>query len=191
LQPVTIGSAADHAFQQVRDESVDAWVEKAISAHAGDMDAASCRQISQYIVERRLWCGAEQSGKWDAMQRRLRSRIQKGGTVTSKFQNDVCDALRTFLRLDCIEEWEEPRSRYTVDIWLPRLEIGIEVDGPYHYARGTREPLGSTLLKRRQLRDLGMRVVTVPYWEWEETCGREEARADYLRAKIEETRQHP
>jgi hypothetical protein len=175
----------------VRDESVDAWVEKAISAHAGDMDAASCRQISQYIVERRLRGGREQSGKWDAMQRRLRDRIQRGGAVTSKFQRDVCDALRTSLSLDCVEEWEEPRSGYTIDIWLPRLEIGIEVDGPYHYARGTRQPLGSTLLKRRQLRDLGMRVVAVPHWEWEEGCGREEDRAEYLRGKIEQARCHP
>ena len=41
--------------------------------------------------------------------------------------------------------------------------LGIEVDGPFHFV--DRAPNGATLLKRRQLRHLGWRLVSVPYWE--------------------------
>ena len=44
--------------------------------------------------------------------------------------------------------------------------VGVEVDGPFHFI--CREPNGATLLKRRQLRHLGLRLVSVPYWEWDE-----------------------
>ena len=34
--------------------------------------------------------------------------------------------------------------------------------------QGGSEPTGSTLLKRRQLGQLGVTVVSVPYWEWDD-----------------------
>ena len=44
-------------------------------------------------------------------------------------------------------------------------KVGIEVDGPSHFVN--REPTGSTLLKRRQVSTLDyIRIVSVPYWEW-------------------------
>jgi hypothetical protein len=45
-------------------------------------------------------------------------------------------------------------------------QVAIEVDGPSHYVG--REPKGATLLKRRQLRHWGWRLVSTPYWEWAE-----------------------
>jgi hypothetical protein len=44
--------------------------------------------------------------------------------------------------------------------------IAIEVDGPSHFVG--REPSGATLLKRRQLRHFGWKLVSVPCWEWKE-----------------------
>ena len=35
-----------------------------------------------------------------------------------------------------------------------------------------REPTGSTLLKRRQLGQLGYTAVAVPYWEWNDLEGK-------------------
>ena len=61
--------------------------------------------------------------------------------------------------------------------------MGIEVDGPSHYLRAgsadaKRQPNEATLLQRRQLRRLGWRLVSVPYWEWEAL--QPEDRAAYL-----------
>ena len=45
-----------------------------------------------------------------------------------------------------------------------------QVDGPHHFlnGKGSRRPNGPTLLKRRQLRDAGWRLVPVPYFHWRE-----------------------
>ena len=38
--------------------------------------------------------------------------------------------------------------------------------------QGGSEPTGSTLLKRRQLEQLGYTAVSVPYWEWDAGKGK-------------------
>lgn len=43
---------------------------------------------------------------------------------------------------------------------------------------------GGTLLKRRQLGQLGYRVVSVPYWEWAEVKGKVRRQEAYLRGKF-------
>jgi hypothetical protein len=53
---------------------------------------------------------------------------------------------------------------YVVD-WCGQ-KLAIEVDGPPQFVR--RKPSGARLLKRRQLRHLGWRLVSIPYWEWDE-----------------------
>jgi hypothetical protein len=55
--------------------------------------------------------------------------------------------------LDYVIEWSGQR-------------IAIEVDGPSHFVG--QKPKGATLLKRRQLRHFGWRLVSIPYWEWGE-----------------------
>jgi hypothetical protein len=47
-----------------------------------------------------------------------------------------------------------------------RKGVAVEVDGPSHYLAGTQQPTGSTLMKRRHLRQLGWELISVPYWEW-------------------------
>ena len=45
--------------------------------------------------------------------------------------------------------------------------VCVEVDGPRHFAAPElRQPLGHTVLKRRQLRAQGARLVSIPFWEW-------------------------
>ena len=65
--------------------------------------------------------------------------------------------------LDSVVEWGSER-------------LALEVDGPFHFVG--REPTGATLLKRRQLKHFGWRLVSVPYWEWDERTHRQ--RAAYL-----------
>ena len=66
--------------------------------------------------------------------------------------------------------------------------VGVEVDGPSHFVG--REPTGATLLKRRQLRHLGIRLVSVPHWEWERLdsdnkCKERTNRARYMQSLLD------
>ena len=58
-----------------------------------------------------------------------------------------------------------------------------ELKQAFAFAQGTggRLPSGSTLLKRRQLGQLGYEVVSVPYWEWGAFCGDKNLEQTYLR----------
>jgi hypothetical protein len=65
--------------------------------------------------------------------------------------------------------------------------IAIEVDGPSHFVG--RDPTAATLLKRRQLKHVGWRLVSVPYWEWDglahpDKSKQREQRAAYLSALL-------
>jgi len=46
------------------------------------------------------------------------------------------------------------------------LMLAVEVDGPSHFLQASTIPRGETLMKHRHLRALGLRVVSIPYWEW-------------------------
>ena len=66
--------------------------------------------------------------------------------------------------------------------------VGVEVDGPSHFMG--REPTGATLLKWRQLRHLGIRLVSVPHWEWERLdsdnkCKERTERAKYMQSLLD------
>lgn len=49
---------------------------------------------------------------------------------------------------------------------VPLCVATITHPGPFHFCRGTRRPLGSTILKHRQIKAQGHILVAVPYWEW-------------------------
>ena len=72
--------------------------------------------------------------------------------------------------LDFVVEWRGER-------------VGVEVDGPSHF-KG-REPNSATLLKRRQLRHLGWRLVSVPYWEWDEVDASSQRAEEYLTSRLD------
>jgi hypothetical protein len=62
------------------------------------------------------------------------------------------------------------------------------VDGPSHFVvlpGGGRRPNGATLLKRRLLGRAGLRVVSVPYWEWDACAGPAEQAACLRRLLLE------
>ena len=62
----------------------------------------------------------------------------------------------------------------------------MEVDGPTHFLGDGRTPSGSTLLKRKQLGQLGYTVVPVPFWEWGALRG-DDAKRSYLLDKLVHT----
>ena len=71
-----------------------------------------------------------------------------------------------------MEEYRNARSGYSIDILVRQRSAAgstawaVEVDGPFYFLRDGRTPSGNTLLKRKQLGQLGYTVVPVPFWEW-------------------------
>ena len=60
--------------------------------------------------------------------------------------------------------------------------IGVEVDGRYHFIGKGRSPLARIILKRRQVPSIdGMKLVSVPYWEWSKPGNDEVKKQEYLR----------
>ena len=69
--------------------------------------------------------------------------------------------------------------------------VGVEVDGPHHFHGGSTAPTAITVFKRRQLRRLGVRLLPVPYWEWNECAaaaddaeGRQRRQREYLASAL-------
>lgn len=129
-------------------------------------------------------------GELRATARSVSAAVSSGGG--SNFQSDVRATLqRLGVRFE--EEFVLERLGYSVDLWLPDRAIGIEVDGPVHFlmplellpqqgttreqlARppskaaipgGELKPTGRTVLKRRNLRDAGVEIRSIAYYDWQ------------------------
>ena len=83
---------------------------------------------------------------------------------------------------------------YSVDVLVQwkLVWVAFEVDGQYHFLNdpSDRSANGATLLKRRQLRALGWRVVSVPYWEWDNVKGIDSKSRAYLSNLLESISMH-
>eukprot|EP00808_Paulinella_micropora_P000235 g4125.t1 len=104
--------------------------------------------------------------------------------TSSALHLDVSRVIEVKLGLEHLNE--DTQTGLSVDISIPEQKIAIEVDGPYHFnydPDGHASYLGTTLHKRKLLRAMGWRVVSVPYYEWEQHDS-SEAKARYLHGKI-------
>jgi very-short-patch-repair endonuclease len=63
------------------------------------------------------------------------------------------------------------RDGYSLDVAWPAARVGLEVDGPSHFAANTRRALGATRLKQRLVAAAGWRVVSLPFWEVDAAAG--------------------
>lgn len=126
-----------------------------------------------------LW-REEQGAKWPPLPEALRTRCREAFVARndrpppkarpkSGMQGEVSDALRKLGGAKVRDEVICPASGYSIDAVV---EIGdgrpvaVEVDGPAHFVGESHQPTGSTVIKRRQLRNFGWRLINVPYWEW-------------------------
>ena len=86
----------------------------------------------------------------------------------SLLQSNVVRELRS--RVAHVEEEHRcETSGYSIDALVTLNDgqrVAVEVDGPSHFIGRSQQPAGATLLKHRQLRYLGWRLESVPYWEW-------------------------
>ncbi len=68
---------------------------------------------------------------------------------------------------------------FDVDIACPEEKWVVEVNGRSHYIPNTHELDGCTQFKMRLLEKMGYKVLTVPYWEWD-NLSEEEEKESYL-----------
>eukprot|EP00548_Thalassiothrix_antarctica_P018025 CAMPEP_0194194592 /NCGR_PEP_ID=MMETSP0154-20130528/75668_1 /TAXON_ID=1049557 /ORGANISM="Thalassiothrix antarctica, Strain L6-D1" /LENGTH=930 /DNA_ID=CAMNT_0038919037 /DNA_START=70 /DNA_END=2859 /DNA_ORIENTATION=- len=135
------------------------------------LPGASASQLYQaslwYIGERQ-----QESLLPNSLQREIQSLMKTDyrPQTISRLQREVGEVLEKevkYLR----EEVICSQTGYSIDIVVQNddnegEEIAFEVDGPSHF-NNNRSPTGSTVLKRRQLRNLGTRqLISIPYWEW-------------------------
>lgn len=99
----------------------------------------------------------------------------------SAFQDYVMNEMKS-IGLEPQEEFMTSTG-YSLDalVKVNDEQVGIEVDGPFHFA-GQGLPLGKMTLKHRQVLNLtGVKIVSIPYWEWEGSVDKKE----YLKTKLD------
>jgi RAP domain len=113
----------------------------------------------------------------------------------SQLQNDIVKSLRLLQDVNQVHAEFSTESGYSLDIVIVYQgdhRIGVEVDGPSHFAGQSQCLNGKTILKHRQLQALeGMKLVSIPYWEWDEIdmgskMERKEKKARYLKNLLEQ-----
>jgi hypothetical protein len=152
----------------------------ALRAKANDFVPANLSQLHQW----QLWQDELQSGinLPPALRDKCRQAFISRLPQPSRFQDDVISVLLSIgLRP---EEEVLTASGYRLDalVEVIGMKVGIEVDGPSHFIN--QEATGSTLLKCRQVTNLDdIRIVSVPYWEWDKLGKDRVKKQEYLRSK--------
>ena len=124
-------------------------------------------------------------------------------TTPSASQQQVSDTLRG-MGLTVEDEFRCPVSGHSIDMRVvesapasssressvgarERAPSGtvwaVEFDGPSHFMPSG-SPTGATVIKQRQLELLGYALVSVPSWEWDRLGKEDNARQEYLRARL-------
>jgi len=154
----------------------------ALQANAGDFGLENLSQLHQW----QLWQDELQSGinLPPALRNKCRQAFVSQSYRSSNLQDDVISVLSSIGLLP--EEEVLTSSGYRLDalVEVNGMKVGIEVDGPSHFINQV--PTGSTLLKRRQVSTLDdIRIVSVPYWEWDEFGTDRVKKQMYLRSKLD------
>ncbi len=150
--------------------------------------AGSLTQLHQWSLWR-----VERGERWDGFSPEFAARccdvfFAEAVAAPSTFELDVQAALAR-MGLRTRQRVRTPEG-YVIDLHVEssdggRRRIAIEVDGPWRFISfSSREATGPTLLKRRQLRHFGSRLMSLPYWEWEDLSGRPEDEQRYLTLAI-------
>jgi hypothetical protein len=124
------------------------------------------------------------SGFYAALEKEWRA--SSALTIQSNTQKAVLGALAR-LGIQFRPEAATADGLFVVDamVELEGAVVAVEVDGPSHYS--SNPPflaLGPTLLRRRILAPRVCAAVSVPFYEWDELCGRPEAEEEYIARKV-------
>ena len=130
------------------------------------------RQLHQWSLWREergeLWPGLPES-----LRQACLDAFVEGDGRPSQLQSDVAQEIRS-RDAHVEEEYRCKASGYSIDALVTLnddSQIAVEVDGPSHFLKRSKQPTGATLLKHRQLRYFGWRLESVPYWEWDHIRG--------------------
>uniref|UniRef100_A0A7S4F7S9 RAP domain-containing protein n=3 Tax=Chrysotila carterae TaxID=13221 RepID=A0A7S4F7S9_CHRCT len=183
-------SAWAFAVADVRSDAFfgsDAFVDACTSKECNEKQLCQLHQWS-------LWCD-EIDAPWprlpDEFRQKCNHTFSTLAASPSNLQGRVCKALQT-LGLQPEEELHVEQG-YSIDLTVDwgNERVRIEVDGPGHFLPNSRSPLGSTLLKRRQLQRFGHKLLSLPYWELEmldhpNALTRRQLQCEYLSYKLDE-----
>mmetsp|Transcript_29552 Transcript_29552/g.44775 ORF Transcript_29552/g.44775 Transcript_29552/m.44775 type:complete len:300 (+) Transcript_29552:3-902(+) len=142
------------------------------------------RQLHQVIlwltIENQRMCNIP-----DELEEKCLSAFLRQQKQLSKFQNNVMSSFES-LDLNVQEEVTCQRTGYSIDAIVTTkdgIEIAVEVDGPSHFVG--RLPTGSSILKRRLLKNIGSwPLLSLPYWKWNEVGLDEKKQQALLEAEI-------
>jgi hypothetical protein len=153
----------------------------ACQAKKDDFEPENLSQLHQW----HLWQDELKSGinLPPALSEKCRQAFVSQPYLPSKLQDDVISELSSIGMSP--EEKVLIHNGYRLDalVEVNGKRVCIEVDGPSHFI--IREPTGSTLLKRRQVNNLGKnQIISVPYWEWNELGTDRRKKQEYLRCKL-------
>jgi hypothetical protein len=92
----------------------------------------------------------------------------RGDVDNTRMSNLHRDVASTLDRLgeNHVVEGATDDGLFRVDCLVADRRVAVEADGPSHFA--DRAPTGNTRLRRRLLEARGLRVVSVPYFEWDQ-----------------------
>ena len=108
-------------------------------------------------------------------------RIKFDTLVTiSDLQNDVFEIVKMSYK-DSSLEHKLLDGLYSGDIYIPDLDLIIEVDGPSHY-KDMEETL-ETKLRNRIYEKEKIKFISIPYYEWDNLSGVEKKK-EYLSKKL-------
>jgi hypothetical protein len=154
--------------QKKTDDTILQWIWDAVAINLPNMDRHCLSQLHQLLVTCQLDSTPLPASISEAVVSAGRKAFRDNTEalkMVSTLQNDVAQTLR-HMGYEIQEEVIEKNTGYSLDIWIPSRAVVVEVDGPFHFCHGTRQPLGRTVLKHRHLRNLGYALVTVPYFRW-------------------------
>ena len=148
------------------------------------MNDAELAQVFQFLLcyKHQGWGDAQAKSafaslKWEMGDKGVEAvasvRSKSVPKATASRVSEVAAAAKR-MGYNVVEGSVDPDSGLSIDVLLTKSNTSdtgkgtaIEVQGPECFlARRTRDPTGSTVLKRRLLTLLGYKVTTVPYWEW-------------------------
>ncbi len=145
------------------------------NSHFINQVTLKCKHTS---VDKKILSRLHQWNLWqtkEKMRPGLQSRLQNkcygafisGEIHSSALQSEVISILSSIGIV--ADEEVLMDSGYSIDalVAVDGKTIGIEVDGPSHFICESRSPLGSTIMKRRQVQSIdGIELISLTHWDW-------------------------
>ncbi|XXQ34669.1 RAP domain-containing protein [Plasmodiophora brassicae] len=170
-------SCAAAGVEFAADEAQRLWDHVVALYNNGGTKSPAASALTQLHVWR-TFAGVEPSPSGSRLAAHCRQAMASLQTRSSRLQDDVATCLKQVAaggggKVAC--EVRCPATSYSIDIVVSfdagaqQQQLGVEVDGPYHYLRdiasGAFVPDGATLLKEDVLHR-EWRLVKVPWFDW-------------------------